>query len=521
MKTTMLFRMGMVALSVSICLPGMASDQSAKKPMAPNKVTANGSVDSNLRARKVIDAALDAAGGRDALKQINSVEMKFDGELIHRNQSRRPETPYDRTRTWGEMAYDMKANKLMAETRGSWVGGFNWGNRNVLDGKQGLSYDVMNKRAVLAPDSFNAEQTRQDSMMQRFPHAALLHAASRDRDVRYLGTGSVRGKSNDIVTVPGPRGDLWTLYIDSATHLVSKYEQVIEDPVVGDTVREVAFSDYRKEGPAMIAMKRDTYIAGELVGQSHITEAKFNAPIGQEAFAAPAGYPEAKAAPRPGDALTKFGENVYQYRTSSNYNVLLVGFKDHVMVMEAPGSPRVAKEIIGKAKELFPGKPVTEVAVTHFHDDHAGAVKGFMDEGITLITTPGNMSYFNKVASYSSTAASRGTKIETINGKRNLSDGATSVDLIDIGKGPHTDEMLIAYIPALKLVFQGDLLNRPTDGLPQAGNDTTAHFAKRLGELGLDVETVAGVHGIPGTRKDLESAVALYEANRGKETAQK
>ena len=56
-----------------------------------------------------------------------------------------------------------------------------------------------------------------------------------------------------------------------------------------------------------------------------------------------------------------------------------------------------------KAKELFPGKPVTEVAVTHFHDDHAGAAKGFLEEGITLITTPCNVNYFKTVGNYNST----------------------------------------------------------------------------------------------------------------------
>jgi glyoxylase-like metal-dependent hydrolase (beta-lactamase superfamily II) len=514
LKRRVMLRLGLVALSASMWVQLLMGQSTEKQMGATKKAAVNASVESNLRARKVIDAALEAAGGREALKQITTAEMKFDGELIHRNQSHRPEAPYERTRTWGEMTYDAKANRMVVETRGSWVGGFNWGGRNVLDGKQGTFYDVINKRATLAPETFNADQARQDSMMQRFPFAALLHAASRERDVRYVGEGSFQGKRNDIVTFPGPRGDLWTLYIDSASHMVSKYEQVIEDPVVGDTVREVAFSDYRKEGPAMIATKRDTYVAGELTGQAKVTEAKLNAPIVAEVFAAPAGYPEAKAQPKPGDAVTKFGENVYMFRTSSNYNVLLVGFKDHVMVMEAPGSPKVAKEILAKAKELFPGKPVTEVAVTHFHDDHAGAAKGFIEEGVTLLTTSGNLNYFKQVASYSSTATRQGTKIETINGKRTLSDGSMTVELIDIGKGPHTDEMLVAYIPGLKLVFQGDLLNRPADGLPQAGNDTTAHFAKRVSELGLEVDAVAGVHGPPGTKKDLETAVAMYEAGK-------
>src|SRR4051794_3710024 len=137
-------RVGMVALSASMSLPGMASNQPTGKQSAAKEAQVSATVESNQRARKVIDAALEAAGGREALKQITTMEMKFDGELIQRNQSRRPEAPYDRTRTWGEMAYDAKANRLVTETRGSFIGGFNWGGRNVLDGKQATSYDVVN-----------------------------------------------------------------------------------------------------------------------------------------------------------------------------------------------------------------------------------------------------------------------------------------------------------------------------------------------------------------------------------------
>lgn len=507
-------RTGMAAFVILFGAPEGPEAQPQKTVGAQPRpaTTISATVQSNQRARRVLEDALQAAGGREALGKIENIRLKFDGEIVHRNQSHRPEPPYERTRTWGEQVIDLKGNRLMSETRGSWVGGFNWGSRTIFDGKRGVSFDLYNKRATTVPESVNLDQQRQHAVMQRFPHALLLRAKDRETDVRYMGSATFQGRPHDVIAFPGPTGNLWTIYIDSKTHLVSKYEDVTEDAVVGDTVREVVFGDYRKQGSVTMPMTRTMYVAGELTGEQKYTEVAFNAEVPPEAFAPLAGYPEPKAQPRPGDPLTKFAENVYQFRTNSGYNVLFVGFKDHVFVMEAPGSPRAAKDILAKARELFPDKPVKAVAVTHFHDDHAGAAKGFIDENITIITTAGNSKYFKRVGDSSSTAARGGTKIETVNGKRILTDGQITVELIDIGKGPHADEMLIAYLPAQKLVFQGDLLNRPMDGAPQAGNDTTVHFAERLKALGLEVDTVAGVHGPAATRRELESAIQLHEA---------
>jgi hypothetical protein len=36
--------------------------------------------------------------------------------------------------------------------------------------------------------------------------------------------------------------------------------------------------------------------------------------------------------------------------------------------------------------------------------------------------------------------------------------------------------MLVAYFPQHKLIYQGDLLNRPANGDPPIVNDTSVHF---------------------------------------------
>ena len=80
--------------------------------------------------------------------------------------------------------------------------------------------------------------------------------------------------------------------------------------------------------------------------------------------------------------------------------------------------------------------------------------------------------------------------------------------MLDIGSGPHTEAMLVAYLPSEKMIFQGDLLNRPANNDPATINDTTVYFANWLDTKKLDVERVIGVHGPPSTREELRQGVA-------------
>jgi cyclase len=82
------------------------------------------------------------------------------------------------------------------------------------------------------------------------------------------------------------------------------------------------------------------------------------------------------------------------------------------------------------------------------------------------------------------------------NGRRVLEDGSRRLELIDIGPNPHAKEMVVAWLPAEKVVFQGDLFFVPNNGAPFGPpQPSTASFARKLRELGLPVERIASVHG--------------------------
>ncbi|HYP52554.1 MAG TPA: MBL fold metallo-hydrolase [Pyrinomonadaceae bacterium] len=242
----------------------------------------------------------------------------------------------------------------------------------------------------------------------------------------------------------------------------------------------------------------------------------------ESAFAKPEGHEELPTPTPAPTRETKLAEGVYLFESGANS--LVVEFDTYVLVVEPYAGGRGAKPTITKAKEMFPGKPVRYVVVTHFHDDHSGGLRSYVAEGAAIVTTPANQPFFERMAASNftvapddQTRAKRKPVFEFVRGgKRVFTDGRQTVEVIDIGPGPHAREMLVVYLPKEKLVFQGDLVNLPNSGkwMPSTVNDSTVHFVEALSRLNLDVKRVAAVHGPATSIEDLREAVEKKRASR-------
>lgn len=466
-------------------------------------------------ARRVLDAGLAAYGGLDALRTIESVTIRHEGFTVHRNQSRRTDAPYERTPLAGTLIVEHRRGRLYHDNKGSYPGGFNWHWGLMTNGKEAARVTFLERR-------INSTQALPPQVMRGrlrwLPHNLLVSALERASQMRSLGRASFNNRPHDVITYANEDGAQMTVYLDAATHLVSKFEGMGTDPYFGDSVQEIIFPAHRAVEKFQVPTARVTKIMGEVVEEIPYVEVAFNKTYGDEQFKAPANFTP-PVAPVEAPPVNRLAENVYMIR-GGGYNVLAVGFKDHVMVIETPGGDNTSREIITKVKELLPGKPIKYAAVTHHHDDHAGGVRTYIAEGATIITTPALRSFFTRVAearnfTFQPDALTRNPRplsLETLrNGKRVFTDGTQTVELYDIGSGPHTDEMIVAYLPQEKIIFQGDLLNRPDDGHIAPANATTAHFAAWLKKSGLAVERIVGVHGPVATPDDLQKALALMQ----------
>ncbi|HJQ30683.1 MAG TPA: MBL fold metallo-hydrolase [Pyrinomonadaceae bacterium] len=498
-------------LALSVCL--------ALSTTALARQTKSSTADSYRRAYQTVEAGLKALGGAEALRSAEDVWVKASGSTWARNQSVRVEKPWDEMTRDETLFADVRRGRFIFENRDPLPGGFVFGGRNIVAGGQG--FFVNERDHTIQPLVTANLPAVQFNFIRRLPHLLVaLALEQRATTLRYAGQESFDGRTHDVVVFAAANGVLTNLFFDAQTHLLSKYENMVTDGVDGDAVQETIFPGYRAVEKIMVPTGRQTRRGGDLIEDVKYTEVRFNTRPPETAFARPEGFEELPApAPLPARE-TKLAEGVYLFESGANS--LVVEFDTYVLVVEPYAGGRGPKPTINKAREMFPGKPVRYVVVTHHHDDHSGGLRSYVANDVTVVTTHANQKYFERMAASAftmnaddQTRAPRKPLFEFVTGaKRVFTDGRQTVEIINIGPSPHAEEMLVAYLPNEKLVFQGDLVNLPLSGrfVPTTVNDTTLHFYDWIIKSGLPVQRIAAVHGPSTTLEDLRAAVERKRA---------
>ncbi len=462
------------------------------------------------KARQLLDAGAKAMGGLETLRAVKDVWRSGTGTNWAQGQSMKPDAMVTRAVEIKNFS-DFANRKSATETVVSAPGTLTTRNRAVLQGDAGFAHNVVGGTLTpMAPGAIAGAR----NALRRDPAALLLTALGRAETLRWLST--------DTITFADTDGTQFALTFDATTHLLSKVGTLADNAVLGDALTELVLSEYKDftvgGSTLKLPTRVETRVAGDTVQDLKYAEVKVNAGAPADAFDTPKGvYTMAAAAP-PGITTTKLGDDAY-WVTGGSHHSWLVGFKDHVVVVEAPQNEERSNAVMAKAAELFPGKPIRYVVLSHYHFDHSGGLRGYVAKGVTILTTPGNKSFIEKMAAAPHTirpdAQEREKKkpvIETFAGKRVLTDGTRSLELIDVGPNPHVTEMLVAYLPKEKTLFQVDLLSIPLEGPWPPANPGLLDFDQKLKALGLAVETITPGHGRIGKLEDLKAAVAAKPA---------
>src|SRR4029077_16510975 len=221
----------------------------------------------------------------------------------------------------------------------------------------------------------------------------------------------------------------------------------------------LAFSDYHASNglqlPTRLTTWTDTWATGEIRIQ-HVT---VDGEVGD--LAAPAAVAAAKP-PAGGGAPQTFPNDAQEIakgvwvRPGTTHHSLIVEFSDHLMVIEAPNSERVAA-VWAKAKELRPNKPITTLLVTHHHGDHTAGVRDAVALGVTqIIAHESNLAYLNDLLKRPHTINpdmlakqpnTKPVKITAIGDTGAVKDATMTVNLYHILDNSHADSMLMMYFP--------------------------------------------------------------------------
>ena len=186
------------------------------------------------------------------------------------------------------------------------------------------------------------------------------------------------------------------------------------------------------------------------------------------------------------------------------------------MMLEAAQSEARAVAYIDEAKKLVPNKPIRYVMNTHPHSDHTGGLPGMVAEGATIITHRNNEEFFDRALNTPRTLLTdtlaknpKKAKVEAVGDKKVYSDGTRTVEFYHVPGAPHSNGLLIAYIPKEKVLFQGDFSLPTKPGEP--ANDHVKALAPVLKKLNLPFERYINVHvsATPQTSKDFWDAIAV------------
>jgi glyoxylase-like metal-dependent hydrolase (beta-lactamase superfamily II) len=305
-------------------------------------------------------------------------------------------------------------------------------------------------------------------------------------------------------------------------NIVDQVETWFGDNIMGDMHIFATYSGWKDFGgvmaPTKIVQTRGEWPFFEV----DVTSAKANPPdvasIAQPP--APAGGRGGPGGPGrgPAPALTvtteKLGDGLWKLTTGAgSYDSLVVEFKDHVMMLEAGQSEARALAYVAEIKKLVPNKPIRYVMNTHPHSDHTGGLPVLVAEGATIVTQKNNEAFLEKSLNTPRTLLNdtlaknpKKAKIEAVGEKKVYTDGVRTVELYHIAPAPHSNGLLIAYIPKEKILFQGDFTVTP--GEP-ANDHVKALGPVVLDKLKLDFDKYIPVHAgnAPLTKADLLKAL--------------
>ncbi|OFW14599.1 MAG: hypothetical protein A3H29_09325 [Acidobacteria bacterium RIFCSPLOWO2_02_FULL_67_21] len=226
-----------------------------------------------------------------------------------------------------------------------------------------------------------------------------------------------------------------------------------------------------------------------------------------------AAAPLAQQAPRePVRSIARLTGDLYRVQNNDHYTVFLV--TPAGIILADPINVELATWLEGELTRRFPNSPVRYVLYSHHHQDHASGAALFNDTAELI-----GHENFNAglEASQAQDPKRYGGVVpveSTYSGRRTVTLGGRTVNLIHPGRTPHASDFTVLHFPAERVVVGVDFMAvKMVPGTVMLANGASIQEyidAVRAVEA-LDVDTVSPGHGPTGTKADLVAFRQYYE----------
>jgi len=461
---------------------------------APAEQADSATFRSYQRARAVLQRAIDAHGGLERIRAIENASGEYDGLRTMINQSPRPEGPWDKQPASGRFIIDRRGDRLYMVTSTAYAGIGAFSGAWAITGTEGIHWEPPKNHygsEIIAKMSGASDTDGTWANVIRWvPSFLLLSAWDNSTNLRWIGAYEKNGRNYEAIGFVERNRRNLVVIIDAGSFLLDGFETIRDDGVYGDITDFTRFSDYVDIAGVKFPTRRTEYQNGE-VARELTLKFTVNTTLDESLFKLPAGYSLPSVASVAAPRIRRIGDGVYV--DTEMGGVMIIEFKDFLVALDCPDDFRTSQSTIDAVKQVIPDKPFKYVIPSHTHGDHGGGVRAYYYAGTTLLTTPGNRDFYQKLATIKQTILPdplslqpRQPVIETFKAKRVITDGTRILEIHDLGPNPHTEEMTFAYLPKQKIVWQSDLLFTPqTGGGLNKAMPIGIQFAKKLRQLGI------------------------------------
>jgi len=453
--------------------------------------------------RQIVDDAAAALGGAQRLLDMKTIVIEGEGTNGNLGQDMTPEATGQVFELFGyRRSVDVNSARVRIEQTRTPNFVYFQGNQPQhqvfgVDGEVGYG---------IAPDGAatrTADAVAKDRLTDfyHYPLTAVRAALVEGAALSHPRTAS----GQRIVDVVSARKVPFTLAIDDRTSLPTRVVSMTDNTNLGDVAVETTFADYRDVNglkmPFRITTRTDKYVTTDV----RVAKQFVDGVVGD--LSAPSKVRTATPIVGPAAAVVTVEEvapGVWFLAGQSHHSVV-VEFADHLTLIEAPQNDVRALAVIAKARELRPGKPLTEVVNTHHHFDHSGGLRAAVSEGLTIYTRKANVAFYQSALTKPHTlGADRLTRnrkplrIEAVDEERTLQDDAMTMTLYHIAGSAHADTLLMAYLPKQRILVEADVFSPQSAVQPYAAN-----LIENIKQHGLAVDKILPIHGTITTYAEL------------------
>lgn len=462
--------------------------------------------------QQVIDDAAAALGGRDRILAVKTLTIAAEGTHGNLGQDVTPEATAQTFSVSLTRQIDVAAARARTEQTRTPNFPYFQGQapqKQVLGIDGEVGYNVAANGTVTR--IMNA--AARDRRAEIYHHPLTIVRAALDPAAKLANP---RTQDNQrVVDITTPDGVTFTLATDSTSNLPTRVVSMADNTNLGDVAIETAFATYQEVGglqlPTSLTTRTDKYTTAEF----RVTQQSVDGEIGDLAAPAAAASAAPMAGPPPATvAVEEIARGVW-YLAGQSHHSVLVEFSDHLMLIETPQNDTRALAVIAKARELRPGKPLTQVVNSHHHFDHSGGIRAAVAEGLTVVAQKASGPLFEEVAKRSHTIAPdalaakpRPLEFQSVDDELTIADATMTVNLYRITGSPHAETLLMAYFPRERLLVEADVFN---PGAPV--NAFAANLLENIKKRNLRIDRIVPLHSKIAPYSELVKTVQAVPTN--------